>query len=640
MKLGERSFSTRLSLHILLIVSILFVVSLLVVSITSKWLITDEATKSASKTLNATISQLNGDLKTVEAATNAAVWLVKERQDDTAYLYHITRKLVEESPVIVGSAIAFQENYFKDIQLFSPYSTMDKNSGEVTTFQLADTNYNYLEMEWFSKPQTTGTPTWSEPYFDEGGGNQLMSTYSVPLLNSEGKVYAVLTADVSLEWISKLISDIKPYKHSYVTLVSREGRYIGVEDFDAVEDQTLMSTANATRNQEIIEMTESIMRGEKGLKTYRHKGEKSMALYGSLDNGWHLSMVSQYRDVLSLYSDMQKVLILVSIFGLIAMFIVCRKTVRRLTQPITELSVSAMTMAKGNFHAKLVEIDSNDEMRKLRDSFAYMQESICNYIEELRTTSTANERMEGELNIARKIQQGMLPMNFPANLYAYLNPAKEIGGDLYDFREWKNRLYFAIGDVAGKGVPAALFMAITRAAFHFLTNKELPIGNIVLQINNSFSEGNTSGMFCTLFAGCYDYETGVLHYCNAGHNPIIVIPPSSEPYFLKAKSNLALGLIEDFAYQEEELKIEPGTRLLLYTDGVSEAETADKELFGDERLLQTVTHIAASTHTSQELVEGLYNTVKAFTQDNEQNDDITLMAITIDCRSTIETNAQ
>ena len=165
-----------------------------------------------------------------------------------------------------------------------------------------------------------------------------------------------------------------------------------------------------------------------------------------------------------------------------------------MTRPITELSVSALNMAKGNFKAKLPEITSQDEMLRLHDSFIYMQNSIADYIEQLKTTTSANERMESELNVARNIQMGMLRTDFPENVAALLVPAKEVGGDLYDFVQKGDYLYFTIGDVSGKGVPASLMMAITRAGLRFVAGMEQTMDKLLERINVSVTDTNSNNM--------------------------------------------------------------------------------------------------------------------------------------------------
>lgn len=321
-------------------------------------------------------------------------------------------------------------------------------------------------------------------------------------------------------------------------------------------------------------------------------------------------------------------LLIIGIIGLVALYFPCRRIIRYMSRPITELSVSAMNMAKGNFKAKLPEIKSEDEMRRLHDSFLYMENSITDYIYQLKRTKSANERMESELNVARAIQMGMLSNDFPQQLHALLTPAREVGGDLYDFILKDDTLHFAIGDVSGKGVPASLMMAITRATLHFMASLDLPLQESLSRINNNVVESNSRDMFVTLFVARIDLQTLRMDFCNAGHNYLVVMPPDEKPYFLKAKNNIAVGLFDNFPYVAESIDLKPGTRLIAYTDGVTEAETATLEQYGDERLLQEVGKITPDMD-NKTVVDHIYRSVLDFADGNPQNDDITIMSVKI-----------
>lgn len=301
------------------------------------------------------------------------------------------------------------------------------------------------------------------------------------------------------------------------------------------------------------------------------------------DEANHLSQES-----LGHASRMYLHLIIVGVIGLAVIFFVCRYLIRTKTRPVTD---------------------------------------------ELQSTTIANERMESELNIARKIQMGMLNTKFPSQLYAMLCPAKEVGGDFYDFSLKDGSLYFAIGDVSGKGVPASLMMALTSVIMRFVAGLGLPINTMLERINNSVSEANSHGLFVTLFVARIDMKTGHMEYCNAGHNPLVVIPPDGSPYFLKAKPNIAIGLLGDFHYEGERLELKPGTRLVAYTDGVTEAETRQGQSiqqFGNGRLLAWAKEIAQKDPSFQEkdVVESLNQSVRDFAGDTPQNDDIAIMSLT------------
>ncbi|MBQ9661300.1 MAG: SpoIIE family protein phosphatase [Bacteroidales bacterium] len=321
-------------------------------------------------------------------------------------------------------------------------------------------------------------------------------------------------------------------------------------------------------------------------------------------------------------------LVLVGVPALILLYFLCRREIRRMTRPITELSVSALNMGKGNFKARLPDISSQDEMLRLRNSFVYMQNSISDYIGQLKTTRSDNERMESELNVARTIQMGMLNTHFPPQLHALLTPAKEVGGDLYDFILKDNVLHFAVGDVSGKGVPASLVMSITRAMLHFVATLDLPLNESVSRINNSVADANSNDMFVTLFVARINLKTMRMDYCNAGHNPPVVIPPDGAPRFLPVKSNLAAGLLEQFPYESEAVDLVPGTRLIVYTDGVTEAENDSLELYGEDRMLANIGLLEADMD-EKAVVQHIYRSVKAFAAGRPQSDDITIMSVKI-----------
>ncbi|MBQ6728741.1 MAG: SpoIIE family protein phosphatase [Bacteroidales bacterium] len=329
------------------------------------------------------------------------------------------------------------------------------------------------------------------------------------------------------------------------------------------------------------------------------------------------------------------VMMVIGLASLAAIFFACRAVINYMTRPISDLSKAVLRMAKGDLKAQLPEIKSEDEMRRLHDSFQTMQHSLIDYIEELKTSTAINERIQSDLDLARNIQKGMLRKEFPPFMYAMLHPARIVGGDLYDFTLKGDQLYFAIGDVSGKGVAASLVMAITRVMLRFVVGMGLPLDETLRRINDEFSATNETGMFVTLFVARLDLKTGHMNYCNAGHNPILIIPPDGEPFFLHCKTNIAMGLFGDFAYEAEQIDLKPGTRIIAYTDGVTEAEKADLSQYGEKRLLEWAKAIVAtSTEMPQKnIVENLYASVKAYTEGNTQNDDITIVSLQLEVNS-------
>ena len=249
-------------------------------------------------------------------------------------------------------------------------------------------------------------------------------------------------------------------------------------------------------------------------------------------------------------------------------------------------------------------------------------------MKELGEITAVKERMENELKIAKGIQMSMIPKIYPAypergdiDIYASIVPAKEVGGDLFDFFIMDEKLYFCIGDVSGKGVPASLVMAVTRSLFRTLAAHEKSPGRIVTAMNESMSDMNESTMFVTFFCGVLDMKTGHLRYCNAGHNAPVLLNTAKTP--LPVVSNVPLGIVAGTAFQEQETDLKYDDTLFLYTDGVTEAENAKHELFGEERMINALSELKGSKAHLEEMQKAISD----FVGNAPQSDDITMLFI-------------
>ena len=623
--MNRRSFSNSLSWRIIGIVSAIFFVVMVVIAIVSHQIIADEATRSTQHILHGTISELEKPLNTVEVTTRAVAAYISTLQTQPEVLQTISDRTVQVSELINGFAVIF---VLPDgsIDTLRPAIFSYCDDEGIQEFHPDKQQLLQLSAIWnLEQLQQTKKASWTAPYAPFDSRSTRIVSYCYPLVDSKLNVYAIVISDMFIDQIESTVEGLRPYDNSIATLIFNKDNIIGIKSSDS--DLINRYRNSFTGNSSYQEVVEDLRSNKDSLHRRVGKGrDMAFVVYGPLHNGWKLSITCPYKEVLRRSSQMHLALLIIGLIGLVIIYFVCRRVIRRMTRPITELSVSALNMAKGNFKAKLPEITSQDEMLRLHDSFIYMQNSISDYIEQLKSTTTANERMESELNVARNIQMGMLRTDFPPQLYALLNPAKEVGGDLYDFTIKGDQLYFAIGDVSGKGVPASLMMAITRAALRFVAGLGLPMNETLSRINNSVSDTNSNNMFVTLFVGRIDMKTLHMDFCNAGHNPLVILPPDSEPYFLKAKANLAIGLFDDFPYEAESIDLQPGTRIIAYTDGVNEAENTAKELYGNDRLLEFIRQMDRNMDANA-AVHSIYDSVKKFADGNPQNDDITLMSI-------------
>lgn len=623
------SLSARIAAWVTVAVSALYILSTVILTRVTDLLLEQEATKSAADMLTITSARVDQILKSVESKTISVSWIARESLRNDKELYTITRRFVEESPEIVGSAIALGDTLLSGRKYFSPYSWRD---GEVIrSKQLGNDDYNYFKKDWFL-PFTTRKPAWSEPYHDMDGGEKLMTTFSFPITGNDKEPLAVITADIEIGLLNEIIDSLQLGNESHTILTSQSGTIVAA-DLDTGSNNdfiTIFDIADSLHDNHVMELAQSLVNGETGTTVIGPEpSDKVMVSYGKLSNGWSISVYYPYREVMATTVKMRRIVIPISLLGILLMGVLIGFIIKRLLSPLKSMTESVEEIASGNFDTALPEITRKDEIRQLRDSFSNMQASLKDYIEDLKVSTAANEKYSNELQIASAIQGSVLRNDFPKegnlDIFARIIPAKEVGGDLYDFCVKDGKLFFAIGDVSGKGIPASIHMALAMSAFR-LTAGLIDTGHVIAKINNNLSENNPMGVFVTLFLACLDLETGVMRFCNAGHNPLVLIDPQGKASFLETKPNLAAGLVNGFRYESQEIRIEKGTKLILYTDGVTEAENESLELFGSKRLISWAESIPDPA-TAESISTSLIDAVKSYAGNFEQNDDITVMTV-------------
>ena len=590
--------------------------------------------------------KINHVFVTVETAVSNNIPEVEENIGNDHRLYFAQENLLKLNPNIVGAAVAYNPDYEpKKGEPFSPYAYRDSTG--IHTKQLNDQSYDYLHQEWYLQPIEQGKGVWSEPYIDKGGGEIPMITYSLPLTNSKGEIYAVQTADISLDWLTDLTQkmdsafnedfnlslDEDLVNNAYSFIVSRKGTFVVHPDKDMVLKESLYTffKKNTNKNDSIVHAV--LNSKEDSVFSFSDKnGRLYTVFYAPIEHtGWTMGIIVPTRNIMKPILYFLGVLILLMVVGLFIIALICRKVIRNITKPIQRFAVSADEIAKGNFDAPLPVIRSKDEMRRLHDSFKLMQFSLVERIEELKTVNEEKGRIEGELTIARNIQMAMLPKVYPPypdrndiDIYGQLTPAKEVGGDLYDFFIRDEKLFFCIGDVSGKGVPASLVMAMTRAMFRTISAHENRPSKILNIINDAMSDNNDSSMFVTFFVGVLDLPTGRLRYCNGGHNAPITIYKDRIRFF-DVIPNLPIGIVKSFDFKEQETIMPQGASIFLYTDGLNEAENREHEQLGDDKVLEVAQQMASLS--AEEQTNLMTKAVEEHINGAEQSDDLTMLSI-------------
>ena len=588
--------------------------------------------------------KINNVFTTVEIALSNNVPEVEENIDKKNREYFAVEHLLRLNPNIMGAAVAYNPDCEpKKGEPFSPYAYRD--SIGINTKQLNTKEYDYLHQEWYTKPIEFGKAVWSDPYIDEGGGEVMMITYSQPLVNNKGEIYAVQTADIALNWLSDLILQIDSSlvkNYFFDTSDSTDS----ITNFILTRKGTLLTHPDKRKliNRNIVDMlkekgcktpedkAKQLLEGSRKVVGFKNgKGERMLIFSSEIEHsGWYICSVVPLSAIIIPVSFTIGFFVAIMLIGLMIVSMICRSAIKRVTKPLTKFADSADEIASGNLTAELPVIKSKDEMYRMRNSFELMQKSLVKQIEETKSANEEKGRIESELNIARGIQMSMLPKTFPpyperndVEIYGQLNPAKEVGGDLYDFFIRDEKLFFCIGDVSGKGVPASLVMAVIRTLFRTISFREAQPERIMGGMNSAISDNNESNMFVTMFLGVLDLPTARLRYCNAGHNAPLLIG-EQRIGLLPSTPNVPLGVMPDWKFTQQETNIDLGTIIFLYTDGLTEAENNAHEQFMEDRMIAVAND---SPRQPQQLIEQMISAVHGFVGNAVQSDDLTMLAV-------------
>jgi sigma-B regulation protein RsbU (phosphoserine phosphatase) len=633
----RNKLAVKMSLYILTGIFSVFLFIIVYNYQVSRKIILKETEMNAFNLSQSTLHQVENLLLPAQKIPDNLAYILENSSFTKERLEDLLKIIVQNNHDIFGSSIAFEPYSFQEnTEYYAPYCYRSGDS--VILSDLGGGGYNYTNWNWYRLPLEKGAG-WGEPYFDKGGGNIIMITYSVPFYWNEDnlKLKGVVTVDLSLEKLRELIGKMKIYNSGYAFLLSPSGVYISHPDSQVVVKESIFSFASKHNLADLTAIGHDMVSGKTSFMQYYSLFliEKCYLFHTSLEsNNWSLAVVIPEKEILvDLYSLNQRIL-LIGIAGFLAILIIIVIISRNITTPLRKLAGVARLIGAGNFDIKLPENHSKDEIGQLSDSFLQMQIQLKEYILNLKEVTAARQKMQSELKIAHDIQQGIIPKTFPPfpqrndiDIYATLIPARDVGGDLYDyFFVEDDILAITVGDVSGKGIPASLLMAITRTLFRSRTQKKMKVNEIVREMNADLCRDNENTMFVTLFLGLLNVKTGEFEYCNAGHNYPYIIRKEGAIVCLDDTHGTPLGIFEDKPYGCSTVRFYSRDFLVLYTDGVTEAMDGAGNLFGEDRLEEVLS--GHDHHFSvKEITNCILDDMAKFTKEAEQSDDITILAM-------------
>ena len=671
-----RSFSKRLTRWIAFTQFIVMVFSSYWIFMLAKnFILMEEATlhKSSLSTANAKVSRV---LSEVTSATSNRVDEIQANLGQPDKLVGIMDEMVTQNPMIRSCGISFIDSYYPQKgRWFCPYAVKDED-GKTERRIIGSASHDYLKDEWFTEALKADSNYWSRPFFDSSDSITPLVSYMMPIKDKQGKTVAILGADLSLSRIREQLFGGLYTEDDTINIQVRNGRRNGgdlsdggfinfdwrgvTKKFIIDDDGTFIAhptkdyiikknyfeLAKTTNDTIDDHVGHQMVTG--GMGTYNEKHgiiPKSFSIFDS--DSWtsyvfyepvkftHWSIASVVPNIMIdlIAVGMAVIMLLLIALALLVTRIFGRIIIKRAVKPLKALVSSTNEVAKGNFSAPLPVIKHHDEICQLRDSFESMQHSLTHYVDELKSTTASKAAIENELKVAHDIQMSMLPKTFPPyperddiDIYGFLKPAKDVGGDLFDFYIHNEKLFFCIGDVSGKGVPASLVMAVTRSLFRNISAHTAEPEQIAYTLNEALADGNETAMFVTAFIGVLDLETGLMRYCNAGHNNPLII--GKEVCMLDCDANLPLGVMDGVTFEKQEMVVEPQTTIFLYTDGLNEAEDIRHDQFEIERVMDLATSLVKEGQDQPTtIIQKMTEAVHVFVGEAEQSDDLTMLAI-------------
>nr|NQU89734.1 SpoIIE family protein phosphatase [Bacteroidota bacterium] len=627
---SRNSLAFRLSLTILSVVLLIFVAIVFYNYAVSKKFLIEDAKKDTEAAVRLIISQIEDALNTLENPVGLLSEFTANNDPDSEMINQLLTLLAARNQAIFCNFVKIVNHGESNKETIIHYLQKHDSSHKITEYR------DQMINSWLKKDSPKEIPFWTEPYHDKQA-NERSIAYIVPTnIRTAGTITKSIYAGIiiNLNWLQELIGDKKSNTSEYSFIITREGYPVSKPGSEFTYQDNIFDISKKLNNPDMIELGKQMMSGAsssmevRGLQKY-----KSVVYFAPVPStNWSVAFIFPKFE---LFKNLYFTTLKLGIAGIIGFLLILATTLyilKRMISPLRKLSDAARLIGHGNLDAEMPVINTRDEVYILKDSLETMQKELRTYIKNLVQSEKYKERTESELKVAQHIQMGYLKQDFtgfskdkPFEIAAAIKPARHVGGDFYDYFMLDGQtLCFAIGDVAGKGVPAALFMAVALTLVRSADLSPKSLADAVGKINNHLCKQNESAVFTTFCIGLLNVYNGQMVFCNAGHNYPYLIK-DNELFELHSAHGSALGAMENVKYKTGTMLLTPENMLVLYTDGITDAENRKSEFFGKQRLEDILR--TGSDHTAAEMIKRINTGIKKFTSGQDQFDDLTLLAI-------------
>ena len=519
-------------------------------------------------------------------------------------------------------------------------------------------HYDPRTRGWYQKAEETGKLIFTDGEYDANTGAYCVEC-AIPVYDEAGTLQVVIGADIYLDDIQHIMSDSSLIGENYLILNQNGQAILSPEgnSFPMAKEDYEGDVRNSN-NEFLAKLATDAMKGDATGVRLGELEDGSYYVIGRMieTTGW--ALVSAYSQEASgepavilqtKLSDIQESSAetyqnqigkyrLVSFIAIIILLLLLLTNGaflgKRIVKPLNTMTAKIASLSEGNLEFKMEDIyRTGDEVEELAQSFSTLSHRSIEYMNELVNVTAEKERIGAELSLANNIQSAMLPHIFPAfpnrsdfDVYASMDPAKEVGGDFYDyFLIDDDHLGIVIADVSGKGIPAALFMMASKLILQSVAMLGNSPAEVLSKTNEALCSNNEAEMFVTVWIGILELSTGKLTAANAGHEFPAIMGPDGKFELYKDKHGFVLGGMDGLKYKEYEMTLKPGTKVFLYTDGVPEATNANNELFGTDRMVEALN--SSSNTTPEDVLKNVRAAVDTFVEEAEQFDDLTMLCL-------------
>ena len=628
-----QSLASRLSRWIIPLGALILITVLSTNYFLSRLLLDDYVENLTRATASSTVHKIETIFNAVATSADSLSSIVSTSDITNKQIHQTIKAFINTNSSIFGMTVALEPHtLMESLGDYSPYYY--RNESKLAFSDLAVKNYNYQTRPWYSKAKQVNAPVWSEPYFDEGGGNVQMITYSTPIYLPDSKTFAgIATADIKLRWLDEIIKEMKIGDSGYGLILSRDDVVVAhsekatnllkitKDEVDPDKWQHYIDSKTKTSDVHFIS----------SCPEWSDKGDCRFSIKALSNSGWKVVIVLPEKELTAKINSLTTKISILAVAGLVILFIAVVFITRYLTKPLGKLASATKDIGAGYLDTEIPEPVREDEIGSLTDDFSSMRNALKIYIGEVQIATAKQQKLESEIQIAKDIQMSMIPgsgnafiKNDGFQLFALLRPARSVGGDLYYFQQSDEILHFILGDVSDKGVPAALFMAKTVTLYTRALRDELSPGQTFTMMNDILAQNNDACMFVTALCGTLNLKTGSMVMANAGHmDPIIQKTQNTREHEVQGAT--ALGLMENVDYPDTTFQLDHQASIIMYTDGITEAHDKNSEQYSDEKLVDLITHI--DTRSSEKTGNTIIKSVDDFAGEAEQFDDITLLII-------------